>query len=185
MNKPPLPGLSADEAEIFYHEGQLRVLHNGAILSWETTPLKVKLMLQRELDADTEAQALLDSAGVTDPEAALYIYAKCRFGGFNLAADLHHHHPSDSMEHWECDCATPCPLHSMYMKGMRVRHGILSDRHLAIIRLLATGAPGHSIADQLFVTEQAIDKAKQVIFQKVGLSTTPELIHWATQHNII
>jgi DNA-binding NarL/FixJ family response regulator len=61
----------------------------------------------------------------------------------------------------------------------------LSDRELAVLRLMATGAANKSVAAQLCISESTVKTHVQSIFQKLGVNDRTEAVTHALQKGII
>jgi len=56
---------------------------------------------------------------------------------------------------------------------------VLKKSEIEILMGLLEGQTGKEIAHRLYLTEGAIDKAKQRIFHKTGTANSRQLMHWA------
>lgn len=62
---------------------------------------------------------------------------------------------------------------------------VLSNREFQVLRLLATGATNHEIADQLAVGVKTINTHRLNILAKLGLRNNIALARFAMQHGIV
>ena len=68
-----------------------------------------------------------------------------------------------------------------------VKEGVasLSNRELEVMKLLALGVPSTEIGKKLFLSVKTIATYRERIFEKLNLTTLPELIHYALHHNVV
>jgi DNA-binding CsgD family transcriptional regulator len=178
------PGMNAHEAEIFFDGDTLQIVFDKKIYPWAEMPSPVREMLKVELANDAPARKIMDDAGVNLLSDRLYIYAKCRFGGYNLTPDLHLMGIRSSSEQWDCGCNGNCCLAPLFRETMPAKNGILNKRHIQIIKLLGQGLQTKEIANILCTSIQTIDKAKQRIFHATETTNSLELANWAHAKNI-
>ena len=69
--------------------------------------------------------------------------------------------------------------------SLRWKEPNFTEREMEIVRLCAKGLTAKQIADQLCLSARTIETHKHNIFQKMGFSTTAELIHYAYQHGLV
>jgi DNA-binding NarL/FixJ family response regulator len=67
----------------------------------------------------------------------------------------------------------------------RDAHEALSDREFEVLRKLASGKTVTQIADDLHLSVPTVSTYRARILQKMGLSTTAELIHYAVHHHLV
>lgn len=58
----------------------------------------------------------------------------------------------------------------------------LDDRELEIISLISQGSTSGQIAQELFISMEALDQAKNAIRKKLGLKDEVALVRFAAQH---
>jgi two-component system invasion response regulator UvrY len=63
-------------------------------------------------------------------------------------------------------------------------HESLSDRELEVLRKLASGKTVSQIAEQLHVSVPTVSTYRARILEKMGLSTTAELMHYALRNHL-
>jgi len=63
-------------------------------------------------------------------------------------------------------------------------HTTLSDREFQVLRMLASGQSVSSIGDTLHLSIKTISTHKARLMQKLGVSTTNELIRYALEHRL-
>ncbi|MBS1676987.1 MAG: response regulator transcription factor [Actinobacteria bacterium] len=61
----------------------------------------------------------------------------------------------------------------------------LSPRETDVLRLMALGHTNREIGEQLDLSVRTVETHRAHIQQKLGLSTRPELTHYALEHNLI
>ncbi len=61
----------------------------------------------------------------------------------------------------------------------------LSERELAVLRLVASGASTSDIAEQLFLSQSSVKRSVAVIFEKLGVHNRSEAVSEAHKRNLI
>ena len=76
-------------------------------------------------------------------------------------------------------------MEQQFGRSVRQRPGLLSERELQVLRLLAAGKTNRAIAEELFISEKTVARHVSNIFDKVGASSRSGATAWAFQHNLI
>ncbi len=63
--------------------------------------------------------------------------------------------------------------------------GVLSERELEVLRLLALGHTNSEIAKQLYISQRTVETHRAHLQSKLGLSGRPELVRYALEHGVI
>ncbi|NYH26405.1 response regulator transcription factor [Paraburkholderia bryophila] len=71
------------------------------------------------------------------------------------------------------------------MDGEEDRIGLLSDKELVILQMLAKGLSNKAIGDALFMSDKTVSTYKSRIQEKLGLSSLAALIEFASLHRLI
>ncbi|WP_035560966.1 response regulator transcription factor [Burkholderia sp. 9120] len=71
------------------------------------------------------------------------------------------------------------------MGGEEDRIGLLSDKELVILQMLAKGLSNKAIGDALFMSDKTVSTYKSRIQEKLGLSSLAALIEFASLHRLI
>ena len=69
--------------------------------------------------------------------------------------------------------------------GTAQAEGVLTNRELEIVRLVATGLRNKQIADQLSITEGTVKIHLHTIFEKLGVSSRVELSNYARERSLL
>lgn len=64
-------------------------------------------------------------------------------------------------------------------------HTLLSDREYQIFRMIVSGAPIGAIAAELSLSVKTVSTHKTRILQKMRMSSSAELIHYAIRHQLV
>ena len=64
-------------------------------------------------------------------------------------------------------------------------HTLLSDREFQIFRMIVSGASLGSIADELALSVKTVSTHKARILQKMQMTSSAELIHYAIRHQLL
>ncbi|MET0212737.1 MAG: response regulator transcription factor [Vicinamibacterales bacterium] len=63
--------------------------------------------------------------------------------------------------------------------------GLLSEREVQVLRLLAAGKTNRNIAEELFISDKTVARHVSNIFDKLGVSSRTAATAWAYQRNLI
>jgi len=63
-------------------------------------------------------------------------------------------------------------------------HSKLSARELEVLRLLLQGKGVNHIAEQLYISNKTVSTHKAHLLEKMGMSSTTELVRYAVQHDL-
>jgi DNA-binding NarL/FixJ family response regulator len=64
-------------------------------------------------------------------------------------------------------------------------HTLLSDREYQIFRMIVSGTPIGGIADELSLSVKTVSTHKTRILQKMRMTSSAELIHYAIRHQLV
>ena len=70
-------------------------------------------------------------------------------------------------------------------KAKNIQETKLTKREQEIVKLICEGYRGKEIADKLFISLRAVNSHKTNIFNKLGISSSVELVRFAIEHGII
>jgi DNA-binding CsgD family transcriptional regulator len=183
LNAKRVPaGLIDQHCEIFLHPEQgLKAIHNGNIIDFSDLPKNIKFILQVEMECQPEVLEVLENYGIPADDQ-LEVYAKCRYGNYNLHPDITE---EGITQHEHClNCSGNCCLSPLYRGRIEVANGMLTQREIEVAVAIASADPGKSIADRLGMCESTLHKHKHSIFQKTGYRSNVELAVWVTQNLI-
>tara|TARA_R110002096_G_scaffold129211_4_gene277895 strand:+ start:1057 stop:1620 length:564 start_codon:yes stop_codon:yes gene_type:complete len=180
------PGLSANELEIYWdhQKEELKALYSGHCYTFLNLPPEIIAQLFTLMDEDTEAMYLFESRGPKNPMDRLYTYCKCRFGGFSFEPDFVN--GIAKSECWECSCNGNCILKPLMRGALEAPNGKLTAREIDVVKSLTTDdyKIGNAVASDLGICESTLNKHKQNIFSKVGVSSIQALAVWASKMNL-
>jgi two-component system response regulator NreC len=63
--------------------------------------------------------------------------------------------------------------------------GVLSERELEVLRLIALGYTNSEIARLMFISSRTVESHRANLQRKLGLSGRPELVRYALEHGVI
>lgn len=67
----------------------------------------------------------------------------------------------------------------------RLLHHTLSDREMEVFRLLVAGQGVNEIAEQLCISNKTVSTHKTRLMEKLGISSTAELVRYAMQNGLV
>jgi DNA-binding CsgD family transcriptional regulator len=184
LTKSIPPGLTANETEFYWDGENLMALHEGHKLPFFELPSSVIERVKFQMEADEEAMKIFEADGPKLWRDRLFVYVKCRFGGFSFEPDLTPEKVSG--ECWNCGCGGNCILQTVFRGKLKVDHGVLTRREIQVIRSLTndTYRIGEAIASELDISASTLNKHKRSIYDKVGVESIQELAVWASKMNL-
>jgi two-component system invasion response regulator UvrY len=81
--------------------------------------------------------------------------------------------------------ATAASLLASVRGGDVAPHSLLSDREFEVFRLLAAGSTPTEIAERLHLSVKTVSTHKAHVQQKLGVSSTAELVRYALEHDLL
>jgi len=176
--------LTGTGTEIYFYKDDLYAIYKHNAIPFNDWPHSLIKIIHNELIKDHEALKILEHQGLDRKIDQVWVYAKCRFGGFSSEADIE---PSGktNTEHWNCGCNGNCCLEPLFKHQIPVKNGHLTTREIEVLRQLANDQPGKVISANLGICEVTLDKHKRSLFNKTGCSTTLGLLQMAYQNSII
>lgn len=179
------PGLIDNSIELFTTpDGVLMAIYQGSAVPFADVPATVKAFLRDEMLANEDVMAQFDKIGVALEDDQVYVYAKCLYGGYNHEADFDGYALGAHDNH-ACGGECQCVLKQVVKHVMPVANGYLTAREMDVVRLIAANFSGKQIADVLEITEHTVDKHKQNIFRKTGLTTNVDVAVWAFNNHLL
>lgn len=187
MERKIPPGLSANELEFFwdFEKEQLMALLHGSLVEFSELPPSILKRLQFFMENDEEAMEIFEKYGPQQIKDRLFIYVKCKFGGFSWEPDIKE--GIVKSECWQCKCNGDCILKPITRQVLKVRQGWLTEREIDVIRVLCSnGFPiSEAAAHQLHISQSTLNKHKKSIFYKTGIQSIQELSVWATKMGLL
>lgn len=176
------PGILDNELELLwdFQAEKLKAIFGGHLVNFEELPPSVHSKLQEAMEKDQEAMNILTKLGPKSMQERLWLYCKCKSGGYNRLPDLTTNGVL-ATEHWDCGCNGNCILHPLFRNKLEVPNGHLTSREIEVLKLLVSGdcPPGKAVADHLGISENTLRNHKSNIFEKLGISSVQELAGWA------
>lgn len=189
MNQPVknlLPGgLLDNRIEIFADGTEVYAIYNMQVYYFSEWPAEVVDYVRTDLEKNPEAIQSLIELGVEEDKAMLRQYSRCRFGGFDLFADLEANGDSEHTEYWDCGLRCgKCPYEGKLCSTIKVSNGVLSKREIEVVKLIHDGFIGKEIADKLNISVTTVPVHIRNILKKTGLKKDTQIARFATEHKI-
>lgn len=175
-------GLLDQGLEFFFEEEELYATWQGRSWRFHELPHELLMRLSETMHEDKEAMHLLEQFGPKPLKDRLFLYFKCRCGGYDLKSDLLPD-GSFSEESWNCKCNGNCVLAARFRNGAATKNGVLTKRELEVIRVLCS-EPFPTLdlaAHKLCISRKTIDNHRQHIANKTGTRSIQELTVLATK----
>jgi len=184
MNEKIYPGMIDQGVEFFLNGSDFKIIQNGSIKPFNEIPLSISQMLKEEISRlPAVEQALLEM----QPDSKIKRieqFAKCRFGGLDLEADIIDGILQDG-EYW------PCPLHgSCKHEGTLCKLPIYNGTRLTksdvqLMQESCTDKTNDVIADDLHMAYGTFHQSKKYLHRKLGVQTKQAIAIIAMNLNIL
>lgn len=139
-------GLEDKGVEIYLHNGEIRVLYAGRVISFTELPEEIRDVFVSHMMANKVALACLkNDFGMTDAGEMLEQYVKCNFGNFDGQPDM----SEDGItvaECWDCGKRGNCPGEGRVCSRLAGKNGILTKRETEIFFEIIDGKLDKEIA---------------------------------------
>lgn len=158
-------GLIDNNVEFFAHNGALYSLQNGQRSQFPNLPEKHINFLENQFLQDMQGRETVAHLPVADQ---LRVYSICRFGGCNNIPDNSEGVCTDEYEYYDCGFRGSCKYEGRRCKEIVAKNGVITQRQLEIMKLVASGLFNKEIADRLSISENTVANHLSNIFDKIG-----------------
>lgn len=187
MERKIPPGLSANELEFYwdFEKEQLMALLHGSLIEFSELPPSILDRLRFFMESDEAVMEIFEKLGPLLLKDRLYIYVKCKFGGFSWEPDIME--GVAKSECWQCKCNGNCILKPITKQVLKVQSGWLTEREIDVVRVLCSNSfpISEAAADKLHISQSTLNKHKKSIFYKTGIQSIQELSVWATKMDLL
>lgn len=173
-------GLEDTGVELYFHDNQLKCLHDGQRYLWNRIPQWIIDRLKLDLEQNHLGKIAVESKEFTFEE-----YSICRFGGFDGEPDIDANGQINNTEYFDCGRRGMCKYEGKVCATIKVPNGYLTKQELNILKLVAVGKMNKHIADELCISEETVSTHNQNIQRKLGVDNKIEMASFATRKNII
>jgi len=178
-----IPGLTSKGIEAFYFEGRVMVAKDGNYMPI-TESIELLTIFREEMEKDPQVEIALKILGITDPVKQIIEFVKCRFGRFDLRADINENGISYP-EYWNCDKRGNCPVEGVLCLLPSGKNGRLTPRECEVIKLVAHDLADKQIADRLGISINTVQKHRTNIEHKIGCASKCGIVAFAYENNIL
>jgi DNA-binding NarL/FixJ family response regulator len=178
-------GLEDKGMEIYIHRGELRVIYDSQIISFDHLPESIRDIFSQHMIANKAAlKSLKTDFGLSDANDMLMQYIKCNFGNFDGQPDMNEDGVTIS-ECWDCGQRGTCPGEGKVCSRIAGPNGMLTKRETEILFLLIEGKFDKEIAANFEVTLPTIETQLKYIREKLGCNNRIEVMNFAIRRKLI
>lgn len=178
-------GLQDEGFEFYVVDSNIYCLHNGRRHSYNEIPEEVFRIIDEDMVKHPEAIKALVDWDMTEQDEMRKQYIYCRFGGFDMEADITPAGTIDHTEYFECGRRGRCSYEGKLCSSIKVENGHLTKQEIRILKLIAVGLLNKQIGDELNISEDTVSSHCQNIQQKTGLKGKPEMAAFAQRKNLV
>ncbi len=177
-------GLLDNNIEFFSKDGEIYCINNGKMDTFLNCDVRILDFVRMALEDDARAIKALDDLKITDPKDQLRKYILCRFGDFDLQADITDDGVITS-EYVICTLRGICKHEGKLCKSIKAKNGYITNREIDIIQLIGEDLADKEIADRLGISENTVNVHRTNILRKTGCHSKVGIAVFASQHNLI
>lgn len=178
------PGMANSSTEFFTVDNEVKIIQNSKISAFTEISFATIQMLTEEINADVPAKLELHDMHPTSQMKRLEQFAKCRFGGLDFQADIQDGKLQDG-EYWDCPKRGTCKSEGILCKLPTFNSQKLIPLEVELIKATSTDKKNTLIADELKIPLGSFHKAKQILYNKLGVQTKQEVVRIGIFLNII
>lgn len=177
-------GLIDQNFEFFSHQGNLMLLTDGKLKSFDSMPAWLFNHLKETIDSSPEISKALDELRLIKPIDRIRKFVTCRFGACDNLPDSDEHGNFQD-EFVPCEKRGLCVHEGILCAPIRAPYGYISTRELEVIQLMAQDLPNKMIADQLDISVCTVSTHIQHIQLKTGCHSKHGVVAWAAQQKLL
>jgi DNA-binding CsgD family transcriptional regulator len=177
-------GLIDRNYEFFVHNGNLLLLTDGKISSFDSMPAWLFTYLLSVIESSQEITSALDKLCLKEPMERIRKFVTCRFGSCDDVPD------ADSRgnlqdEFFQCAIRGCCPHEGVLCSPIKAPYGYITNRELDVIQLIAEDLPNKLIADELDISITTVGTHIQHIHLKIGCHSNAGVVSWAARNGLL
>lgn len=170
MNRNLIPGLVDDNVEMFVQNDDLKVIHQGKVISFDELPVSIKELIKEEMYVEKNVLRALNIMHPNSIEKMVEQFAKCRLGGLDFQADIKNGQIQDG-EYWPCPKHGSCEHEGVLCKLPKFNKTRLTKQDIQLMQLSTTEKTNEVIAEEMNLPLGSFHKAKKYIHEVLGVQT--------------
>lgn len=180
-----LPGMLCKSIEFFTNSGDVNVIMNGGVLSFNELPTPIYQLLKEEMLRNTDAYEILKEWHPESEMRQLETFAHCRYGDLDNDGDLKDM-VFNTPEFWDCPLRGSCKGEGIVCALPNYKGNPLCGKEVTLLRCITTSMTNEAIADALAVPLGTFHNLKQKLYVKLGdIQTKQEATIIALELNLI
>lgn len=178
------PGMACSSTEFFVSNKEVKIIQNSKITSFSEISFETIKILENEINKNISVKLELHDMHPTSKIKRLEQFAKCRFGGLDFHGDIQDGKLQDG-EFWDCPLRGSCKSEGILCKLPTFNEHRLSTLDVQLIQETSTDKKNTAIADDLQLPLGSFHKAKQILYNKLGVQTKQEVVRIGVFLNLI
>ncbi len=177
-------GIKQYECESFMVGDQLYHLCSGILTTDLNMPAHILNLRIKEMEHDSDAQHSLNQMEITDKDARLLQFCKCRYGGYDNIPDTVMYQ-SNTPDYWNCGKRGLCKEEFSLCRPIMAPNGRLFRKEIEVVKLIALDLADKQIAEKMEVSENTIHSHRYNITKKIGCSSKNGIVAFAYEKGIL
>lgn len=165
-----IPGLINHGIEFFVVEDTVKAINAGKVIDFTEFPLSVIELLKKEMMKSKDVILALHDFHPFNEMDRIEQFAKCRFGGLDLTADIIDNVVQDG-EYVDCPNRGTCPHEGILCKLPIYNGERLTAQQVKLMQLSSSEKTNEVIAEDMGMAMGTFHKAKKNIHQFLGVQT--------------
>ena len=178
------PGMLCNGVEFFAVESEMKFIANGSVQSLTNLPFPIVQLGNEEIEKDPEVEKALLEWHPKSSFSRLKQFLQCRYGGLDHSADLEDNQFKDG-DYFHCKKRSTCKYNGIICLQPKYNGQSLTSLEISLMQKLSTNLTNEVIAEQLSLAYGSFHKYKQILYEKLGVQTKPEIALIAKSLNLI
>lgn len=167
-------GMNNDDVEFFNFENTVKIIKDGKVSAFSSTPYQSMQLLREAINIDAAAKEILEQWHPDSPVKQVEQFASCRFGGLDFQADIQNNQLQDG-EYHPCPQRGLCPAEGILCKLPMYNGKRLTKPMVKMMRLLTTTYTNECIAESLQMPKGSFHLFKKNLYEYLGVQTKQEV----------
>jgi DNA-binding CsgD family transcriptional regulator len=178
------PGMMDKGIEFFAVESEMNFINNGEVKSTIDLPSSIIQLGYEEIEKDKNLQSALQEWHPNSRFAQFNQFLSCRYGGLDYVADFENSQFKDG-DYFECSKRSTCKFNGIICNSPKYNGKSLTAIEIKLMQLLSTSLTNEVISEKLELAFGSFHKYKQILYEKLGVQTKPEIALIAKSLNLI
>lgn len=184
MNAKIYPGMVDQGVEFFLNGSDFKIIQSGNIKCFNEISFPISQILIEEISKVAAVENALFEMHPDSKRKRIEQFAKCRFGGLDLQADIVDGVVQDG-EYWACPFHGSCKHEGILCKLPVYNGSRLTKSDVVLMQQSCSDKTNDVIADDLQMAHGTFHQSKKYLHRKLGVQTKQAIAIIALKLNIL